>query len=140
MKNALVALFCGLLFALGLGLSGMTLPAKVVGFLDLFGDWDPSLAFVMAGAIGVHAGVMHLARRSRMCQAIPAVAVGAGIDRSLLLGAVLFGIGWGLVGYCPGPAIVGVVSFDAPVLIVVASMIVGMLVFHRGALRTGDRG
>ncbi len=133
MKKGLVAFVAGLLFAVGLGVSGMTLPAKVIGFLDIFGDWDPSLAFVMAGAIGVHA----LANRLLGRRVAPADVQRRSlrIDRQLLFGAVLFGLGWGLVGYCPGPALVGLVTLQTPVVIFTAAMLVGMFIFHRGRTR-----
>ncbi|MCH9680906.1 MAG: YeeE/YedE family protein [Deltaproteobacteria bacterium] len=133
MRRSLIAFACGLLFALGLGLSGMTLPSKVVAFLDVFGDWDPSLAFVMAGAIGVHVAAMRLLRGMGLVRGVQPQppATTAGIDRSLVVGAAVFGVGWGLVGYCPGPAVVGLVTLEAPVLIVVAAIVVGMVVFHR---------
>jgi uncharacterized membrane protein YedE/YeeE len=103
---------CGALFALGLALSGMTDPAKVVGFLDVGGAWDPSLALVMLGAIAVYLPVYLVVRRRR-----PELAPASGaIDARLVGGAALFGIGWGLVGYCPGPAIVSLASGRAPIV------------------------
>ena len=135
MKNPLVASFvAGLVFAIGLGVSGMTQPSKVIGFLDLFGGaWDPSLAFVMLGAIGVHLPL----QRWMQARGIAAPAVGscgpidapgapATIDRRLLLGAGVFGVGWGLGGYCPGPAVVSFASLGPGVLVFVAAMLVGM--------------
>lgn len=96
--NTLIALICGLLFGLGLIVSGMIEPEKVLGFLDFAGLWDPSLAFVMAGAVVVMALAYGVARHRR--------ASVAKVDKNLLLGAALFGIGWGLAGICPGPAVV----------------------------------
>ena len=114
----LSALFIGLTFGIGLCLSGMTLPSKVTGFLDLAGVWDPSLAFVMGGAIAVGVVLFRLARRRL---APPSQR----IDRDLLVGSVVFGIGWGLVGYCPGPALAALGSFEPKALVFVAAMIAG---------------
>jgi uncharacterized membrane protein YedE/YeeE len=128
------ALLVGLVFGIGLCLSGMTLPAKVTGFLDLAGAWDPSLAFVMAGAIGV--GFFGF-RRARARLAPPSHR----LDASLVAGSVLFGIGWGLVGYCPGPALAALASLKAEAWVFVAAMLVGT-VLHRivAALRDRLRG
>ncbi len=102
----LVGLVSGLLFGAGLVLSGMTRPDKVIGFLDLTGDWDPSLAFVMVGAIGVFAFAAWAARRQTRPVWAPSFQwpTRKDIDARLLLGSALFGLGWGLAGYCPGPA------------------------------------
>ena len=127
---AIVASFvCGLIFSAGLLISGMTQPEKVLGFLDIFGAWDATLAFVMAGAVAVAAVGFALARRS----AAPAFAAKhlwperRDIDAPLVGGAVLFGIGWGLVGLCPGPALVNLAGASFPVVVFVAAMILGML-------------
>ena len=128
MKQGLVALIVGLLFGLGLTVSGMTQPLKVVAFLDVFGDWDPSLAFVMMGAIGVH----FIAYRLQKKQTSPFLADDfylpgkTSIDWKLITGSVLFGIGWGIGGYCPGPGIASLVSFESDVFIFVAAMTAGM--------------
>lgn len=123
----LSALLSGLTFGIGLILSGMTEPQKVLGFLDVAGLWDPSLAFVMAGAVGVAAIAFAIARQ-RAPAAIPA---GAGsIDRRLLLGATLFGAGWGLAGICPGPAIVLLGTGSVEGSIFAAGMLGGMLLFR----------
>lgn len=134
MNRSTAALISGLLFALGLGISGMTLPAKVIGFLDLFGDWDPSLAFVMAGAIGVNVLATRLLRRPSD-RRLTTPQRPTGVDSALIGGAILFGLGWGLVGYCPGPALVGLISFELPVLVFCTAMAAGMLVFHRWRAR-----
>ena len=123
------SLFCGILFALGLGLSGMMQPAKVVAFLDVAGAWDPSLAFVMVGAIGVYLPLYRLVlRRSTPVVTdtfqIPTVSA---IDTRLVGGAALFGLGWGAAGFCPGPAIASLSSGAVPVLAFVAAMGVGMV-------------
>jgi uncharacterized membrane protein YedE/YeeE len=114
-----VAVGAGLIFAVGLGLSGMTQPIKVLGFLDVAGDWDPALLFVMVGAIAVHMPfALPRARSSSPSQ--------APVDRRLLLGAAMFGVGWGASGYCPGPALVSLLSFSPQTLLFVAAMVVGM--------------
>jgi uncharacterized membrane protein YedE/YeeE len=130
-RTDLVALGSGLLFALGLGLAGMTDPTKVVGFLDVAGAWDPSLAFVMIGAIGVH---MLFVRRARSVSAPRfatafAVPTASRLDRNLVVGALLFGIGWGIAGYCPGPVLVSLVSLEPSALVFVAAMIAGMVLY-----------
>jgi len=128
-KAALAALCAGLLFALGLGLAGMTNPAKVQNFLDFTGSWDASLAFVMVGAIAVYALAWRVVRqRARplfepVFQPPPATV----IDAKLVGGAALFGVGWGLSGFCPGPAIVSLGSGSTGPLVFVGGMVVGML-------------
>lgn len=122
----------GFVFALGLGVSGMTRPDKVVGFLDVVGDWDPSLAFVMAGAIAVHAVAYALVPRLRgpILGGAWHLPTRRDVDGPLVVGAVLFGAGWGLGGFCPGPALVSLVTGTADVLLFVQAMIGGMLL-HR---------
>ena len=133
-RTDVVAFLAGLTFAIGLGISGMTKPAKVIAFLDfsnIAGAWDPSLAFVMLGAIGVH---VVFARRARSAAA-PRFAsafslpLSTGIDRRLLLGAALFGIGWGIAGFCPGPAVVSMVTLSPTAIGFVAAMLAGMAVY-----------
>ena len=122
------ALMSGVLFALGLAIGGMTQPAKVIGFLDLFGTWDPSLLFVMAGAVTMYAMLFRLSRR----QAKPLFAESFSIpsrkdiDLPLVAGALLFGIGWGLSGYCPGPALCSLATGRPDVFLFVGSMLLGM--------------
>jgi hypothetical protein len=121
----------GLLFALGLGLGGMTDPARVQGFLDFTGAWDPTLAFVMGGALAVHAPLSWLIRRRRapvLAPAFPSLSASQ-VDRRLLSGAALFGGGWGLAGYCPGPALASLATGTGPVLLFVLSMFGGMWLF-----------
>lgn len=130
--QTLIALLAGLVFGLGLILSGMTDPAKVTAFLDLAGDWDPSLAFVMLGAVAAAAPGFAIAKRRRESvlgtpMQLPAVTK---IDRRLLLGSLAFGIGWGLAGYCPGPAITSLGRGSSVALIFTVSMLIGMLVFE----------
>jgi uncharacterized membrane protein YedE/YeeE len=131
MPQLLAAFGCGLLFGAGLLISGMTQPDKVLGFLDIFGAWDATLAFVMAGAVIVTSLGFALARR----RGAPMLATKLqwptrnDIDAPLLSGAALFGIGWGLVGLCPGPAIVNLASLSLPVVVFVVAMAAGMLAF-----------
>ena len=132
MKNNLAALIVGVIFALGLGISGMTRPEKVIGFLNVFGGWDASLAFVMAGAIGVHAIAYRLIRRrsSPLFSTQFYVPTSKELTPSLLVGAVIFGVGWALAGYCPGPAITSLASFQTRPVMFVVAMILGMLIFR----------
>jgi uncharacterized membrane protein YedE/YeeE len=135
-RALVVAFVSGLLFAAGLGLSGMAQPAKVIGFLDVFGDWDPSLAFVMAGALAVHLPAVWLYRRRRPAPIVGTCGPIAGpraerVDVQVITGAALFGIGWGIGGYCPGPALVTLPGGGAGVLTFVAAMVVGILVHDR---------
>lgn len=129
----LSALFAGLLFGIGLLLAGMTNPSKVTAFLDLFGRWDPSLAFVMVGAIGVHA----LLRRPIVRLRNPLFSSTfhrpqkTAIDARLIAGAALFGVGWGLGGVCPGPAFVNVATGSTAALAFVAAMAAGSLIEGR---------
>jgi len=138
MQHRISEFLVGLLFGLGLILSGMTDPSKVLGFLDIFGLWDPSLAFVMGGAIAVGffafawakkrtvnflGGALHLPTNSQ-------------IDKPLVVGAVLFGAGWGLAGFCPGPALVSLASGQIKAAVFVVFMLAGMQLFEmlgRGA-------
>jgi uncharacterized membrane protein YedE/YeeE len=108
MKQQLLAFAAGVVFAIGLGVSGMTNPEKVLGFLDVTGAWDPSLAFVMVGAIGVHAvGALWARRAARPLWADRfALSRRTAIDVPLVAGSIVFGLGWGAAGYCPGPAVV----------------------------------
>jgi uncharacterized membrane protein YedE/YeeE len=127
---SLALLVPGLLFGIGLGISGMTDPAKVIHFLDITGDWDPSLALVMAGAIAAFAPLhMLIQRRDRpfLEGELPG-RPSRQIDRRLLIGASLFGIGWGLGGFCPGPALTNLGYLRTEALVFVPAMAVGMLV------------
>lgn len=128
----LTAFFVGLVFGIGLIVSGMTAPAKVLGFLDLAGDWDPSLAFVMAGAILVGLLAFRIAgRRERSLLGEPMrLPTAARIDRRLLLGALAFGAGWGLAGYCPGPALASLALGGVKPLIFTLAMVAGMGLFE----------
>ena len=125
MKHIVVAAIAGLVFGLGLIVSGMVFPAKVLGFLDLAGAWDPSLALVMAGAIAVGLPAFAWARRAKL-----KLPDSTRIDRRLVGGSLLFGIGWGLAGLCPGPALVVAGLGDVKALGFVAAMLAGMAIFE----------
>ena len=128
--RALSAFFVGLLFGLGLLVSGMAQPSKVLGFLDVFGTWDPSLAFVMGGALVVtHFGFRWVTGHDQPIFADRfALPTANQIDTRLLAGATLFGIGWGLAGYCPGPALVAIGSLQTEVLIFAGAMFAGFFI------------
>lgn len=125
---ALAGIVVGLLFGVGLAVSGMADPRKVIGFLDFAGDWDPSLLFVMGGAVGVHALAQLWIRRRRapLLDERFSIPTRRDIDRRLLIGAVVFGLGWGLGGYCPGPAVVSLGAGSVTGLVFVATMALGM--------------
>ena len=126
----IASLLCGLLFGAGLLISGMVQPTKVLGFLDIFGAWDPSLAVVMAAALGVSVpGFMLVKGRSQPLLAVRSLwPVTDDINRPLVVGSALFGIGWGLVGLCPGPALESLATLSPDVLMFVAAMAAGMVV------------
>ena len=126
------SLLAGLVFGLGLILSGMANPAKVLGFLDLAGPWDPSLAFVMAGAIAVGVVAFAVARRRTrsFLGAEMKLPTGRTIDRRLVLGSLAFGVGWGIAGFCPGQALVALGMGQAKAVVFVAAMIGGMGLFE----------
>lgn len=129
MRPLLSAFAAGALFALGLGVAGMTLPSRVIGFLDVTGAWDPTLAFVMIGAIGTHLSLLRiiLRRTGPIFGVRFEIPTRRDLDGKLVAGAALFGIGWGLAGYCPGPALTSIVTLTPAALIVVAAMAAGML-------------
>lgn len=131
MRSNLVAFVSGLLFAVGLALAGMTHPQKVLAFLDPTGGWDPSLAFVMVGAIGVCAiAFRFILRRARPRFAAEfALPERTQVDGRLVVGAALFGLGWGLGGFCPGPAVVSAVTGAVPALVFLGAMLAGMALF-----------
>ena len=122
----------GLMFGLGLLLSGMTDPGKVLGFLDLFGQWDPSLAFVMGGAIlvGFFAFALAKTRTTNFLGGALSLPKSNLIDKRLVIGGLLFGAGWGLAGFCPGPALVSMAAGQTQALIFVIAMVVGMIGFQ----------
>jgi uncharacterized membrane protein YedE/YeeE len=130
MRQNLAAFVSGLVFAIGLVVGGMTDPAKVLAFLDVAGAWDPSLLFVMGGAILVYAPLYRVVTRRK----IPWVGefhlpTRRDVDSRLVAGATLFGLGWGLVGLCPGPALVGLASFGRAAWVCTGSMLAGMALF-----------
>jgi uncharacterized membrane protein YedE/YeeE len=131
MKAPLPLIFgAGAIFGLGLALSGMTDPARVIGFLDFAGHWDPALIFVMAGAVGTYGLGMLFWRRAKNGAGWCGARLPAGnrdpVDRRLLVGALLFGIGWGLGGFCPGPAIANLAALRVEALLFVPAMALGM--------------
>lgn len=130
--TAFVALAAGLVFGLGLILSGMGNPAKVQNFLDFFGVWDPSLALVMGGAIaiGLMAFTWAKKRTSSVLGAPMQLPTSTALDARLLSGAAMFGVGWGLAGFCPGPAVMNLLTGHSEVWLFVAAMLVGMLAQH----------
>jgi uncharacterized protein len=131
MLRMLVALFSGTLFGLGLAISGMVDPAKVIGFLDIAGDWDPTLAFVMGGAllVTIPAFRLILNRPRPVLTDDFELPTKKDVDTRLLGGAALFGVGWGLSGFCPGPAVTALASGLAPVFAFVAAMVAGMALY-----------
>ena len=132
MLQIVAAAAAGLLFGAGLTVAQMVNPAKVLGFLDIAGNWDPSLAFVLAGAVGTAALGLLVVRRSLSAPLFAAAfdpPSERAIDRHLVVGAVLFGIGWGLVGLCPGPALAALAIAPAKVALFTAAMLVGMAGF-----------
>lgn len=130
--RAFMALAAGLVFGIGLIVSGMTDPSKVLGFLDLVGAWDPSLALVMAGAIAVGTFAFALAdKRTRsLLGDVMRLPTATQIDRRLVMGGVLFGIGWGLAGYCPGPALAALLTGAVKPLAFVLGLVAGMATFE----------
>ncbi|MBD8632929.1 YeeE/YedE family protein [Oxalobacteraceae sp. CFBP 8755] len=128
----LMALITGLVFGIGLIVSGMTNPAKVLGFLDLAGRWDPSLALVMAGAILVALPAFRVAarRRQSLLGEPMQLPTATRIDRRLVLGSLAFGAGWGLAGFCPGPALASLATGAVQPLIFCAAMLAGMGIFE----------
>lgn len=145
--QALAAFAAGLIFGLGLIVSGMADPYKVIGFLDLAGRWDPSLAFVMAGAILVGAVAYHFAekRGTPVFGGAMRLPTTRDIDRRLVLGSTVFGIGWGLAGYCPGPALVSLGSGQDKAVVFVLAMVAGMALYellerYRGQPLTAEDG
>lgn len=129
----LATILAGALFSLGLIISGMVNPKNVIGFLDIFGNWDYRLTFVMVGAILINALGYHLwAKKLKkpIYETKFVLPVKKHLDRPLILGSALFGIGWGLGGICPGPGIVSLVTGNSDIIIFFASMVVGMKVFH----------
>jgi hypothetical protein len=138
-RQTAFALLCGSVFGAGLALSGMTNPAKVLAFLDLLGDWDPTLALVMGAALAVSAASYALARRRAHPWLAESFAIPTrrDLDPPLLLGAALFGVGWGLVGLCPGPALASLWRGSGALSLFVASLLAGMLLQRVATRRSG---
>ena len=131
--NLLIAFLSGLIFAVGLGVSGMTDPKKVQAFLDIFGDWDPSLAFVMVGAISVHMAFYRfiIKRPSPILDSEFHLPKSSKISKRLIFGAMIFGLGWGMSGLCPGPAITSLAGLGPKTMIFVAFMALGALISNK---------
>ena len=128
--NKLVALFCGIIFGIGLVISQMINPAKVLGFLNVFGEWDPSLAFVMIGALIISSPLFHLFKKKEkpIFSASFSISENEDIDKKLIIGSILFGAGWGLAGLCPGPAISSIALFNISSVTFVIAMFIGFYV------------
>ena len=127
MPQKVLSLFSGLIFGLGLTLSSMTNPEKVIAFLDIFGTWDPSLGFVMGGAILIASPLLYFFKNRNHLIIVSQIELPnkKNIDFTLVIGALLFGIGWGMVGFCPGPAISSIALLNSFSLLFIGSMIVG---------------
>ena len=133
-KSNIASFICGIVFSIGLGISGMTQPQKVIGFLDVFGEWDLSLAFVMGGAVLSYLILQLWIQRNFSIPVLGGsfqIPSRKDLDRSLIIGALLFGSGWGLGGYCPGPAITSLGSGSFNAILFVVAMGIGMLVADR---------
>ena len=128
--SKLVSLFCGIIFGIGLVISQMINPAKVLGFLNLFGEWDPSLAFVMIGALIISSPLFHLFKNKEkpIFSSSFSISNKKEIDKKLIFGSILFGAGWGLVGLCPGPAITSIALLNTSSAIFVVSMFIGFYI------------
>ena len=140
----LSSLLAGLVFGLGLIVSGMANPAKVLGFLDLAGAWDPSLALVMGGAIVVGFFGFLVAKNRTVSllgapMKLPDPRLASHIDKRLVIGSLLFGAGWGLAGFCPGPGLVALGMVEPKALVFVAAMLAGMVVFEMGEKRPRNK-
>ena len=121
----------GALFGTGLAISGMTDPGRVIGFLDIFGAWDPALLFVMVGAVGVYGlGMVILRHLQNQNLKLPSTA-SSPIDRQLVVGAAIFGVGWGLGGFCPGPSLANLGALRIEALVFVPAMAIGMFLAQR---------
>lgn len=133
MKQNLIALLSGIIFGIGLSLSHMIDPNKVLGFLDITGNWDPSLIFVMLGAlvVAVVSFRLILKRKTPICVENFHISRKSSIDKPLIFGAAIFGIGWGMSGYCPGPAIAGLGLMSMESVIMVAAIYFGFIAYQR---------
>ncbi len=128
--NKLVALFCGTIFGIGLVISQMINPAKVLGFLNVFEEWDPSLAFVMIGALVISSPLFHLFKNKEkpIFSTSFSISENKEIDKRLIFGSILFGAGWGLVGLCPGPAVSSIALLNISSVTFVFSMFIGFYI------------
>ena len=128
--NIIVSLFCGIIFGIGLVISEMINPAKVLGFLNIFRDWDPSLAFVMIGALVVSTPMFHLFKNKNKPVFASSFSIPANkkLDNKLIIGSIFFGAGWGLIGLCPGPAITSIALFNMSSAIFVLAMFSGFYI------------
>ena len=128
--NKLVALFCGTIFGIGLVISQMINPAKVLGFLNVFGEWDPSLALVMVGALIISSPLFHLFKNKEkpIFSTSFSISENKEIDKRLIFGSILFGAGWGLAGLCPGPAVSSIALLNISSVIFVFSMFIGFYI------------
>ena len=128
--NKLVALFCGTIFGIGLVISQMINPAKVLGFLNVFGEWDPSLAFVMIGALIISSPLFHLFKNKEkpIFSTSFSISENKEIDKRLIFGSILFGAGWGLAGLCPGPAVSSIALLNISSVTFVFSMFIGFYI------------
>ena len=128
--SKLVSLVCGIIFGIGLVISEMINPEKVLGFLNIFRDWDPSLAFVMIGALIVSTPIFHLFKKNKkpLFSSSFLIPTNKKIDKKLIIGSILFGAGWGLVGLCPGPAITSIALINISSIIFVISMFTGFYI------------
>ena len=131
--NKLVALFCGTIFGIGLVISQMINPAKVLGFLNVFGEWDPSLAFVMIGALIISSPLFHLFKNKEKPIFYTSFSISENkeIDKRLIFGSILFGAGWGLAGLCPGPAISSIALLNISSVTFVFSMFIGFYIVSK---------
>jgi len=128
--SKLVSLFCGIIFGIGLVISQMINPAKVLGFLNVFGEWDPSLAFVMIGALFVSSPLFHLFKNKEkpIFSTSFSISENKEIDKRLIFGSILFGAGWGVAGLCPGPAISSIALLNISSVTLVFSMFIGFYI------------
>jgi hypothetical protein len=139
--SKIVSLICGIIFGIGLTISKMIDPAKVLGFLNIFGDWDPSLAFVMIGALIISSPFFHLFKNNKKPVFAGSFSYSNNkeLNKKLIIGSSLFGAGWGLAGLCPGPAIASLALFNTSSIIFVITMFVGFYLFKLSDLTTQAR-
>ena len=139
--SKLISLICGIIFGIGLVISEMINPAKVLGFLNFFGDWDPSLAFVMLGALIISSPFFHLFKNNKKPIFTESFSYSNNkeINKNLIIGSSLFGAGWGLIGLCPGPAIASLALFNINSAVFVIAMFVGFYLVKLSDLRTQAR-